>query len=169
MASNTGATANLACFGWLRNRDGLSEKSGYDVAAPYPTLARVKFGNGQVETARHAVDAPIVSAGQMEASTTSPVAQNTPALMSKGALEPRDGHLDFAQDMLHLRKIGAVANLRTNQAGHCVLDAPGFAREMPHGPSHEKVVCMTPPCAVNNIGQLAHPEAASTNPSEVKR
>ena len=64
-ASDSGATANVACLYWLRNHDGFSQEYGYDVAAPYPTSPRVKFGNGQLGNVHHAAGAPSVLARQM--------------------------------------------------------------------------------------------------------
>ena len=78
------------------------------------------------------------------------------------------GHLDFARNKLHIRNTGAVVNLRATQAGHDVLDLADFAEEKPGRPTQEKMALMMSQCAVNNLGQPAPPEAASSNSSEVK-
>ena len=43
---DTSATASLACFEWLRIHNGLLKNAGHQAAAPYPALARFKFGSG---------------------------------------------------------------------------------------------------------------------------
>ena len=63
---DTGAKADLASFARLRNHHGLLKQAGNGEAAPHPTMARSKFGNGQTETAKHAADAPIVLAATAE-------------------------------------------------------------------------------------------------------
>ena len=65
-ASDTAAMANLACLGWLRNRNCLLKHAGYEDAAPCPTSAQFKFGNGRMGTAKHAGDVPIVLSGEAE-------------------------------------------------------------------------------------------------------
>ena len=87
----SGAATNLTSFAWLRNRDGLSKNTGFEAAAPRPTRARVKFGNGQMETAKHAADAPIVLAGKAGVLGKSSAEQNTPDLLSKNGMEPVGG------------------------------------------------------------------------------
>ena len=78
---------------------------------------------------------PSSEAGRMGIFATFLAGQNIPALISKGALELRDGHRDFSQSKLHFRRIWAAAILRTNQAGHYVLGLAGLARETPCRPS----------------------------------
>ena len=62
VASDSGVAANLACFACLRNLNSLLKDLRYGVAAPFPTLARFKFGDGKVETAKVVVDVPVVLA-----------------------------------------------------------------------------------------------------------
>ena len=85
---DTGATANLACFDWLRNHNCLSKKAGHAKAAPSPTLARFEFGNGHMETVKHAADVSIVVAAKAGVLRAFFVEQNAPALLSEGALGP---------------------------------------------------------------------------------
>ena len=75
----------------------------------------------------------------MGVATTFPVEQNIPALMSNGSSESSEGRLDVAQNMLHLRKLRAVVNFRTNHSGHYAAGAAAFAAETPRRPSTEKV------------------------------
>ena len=78
----------------------------------------------------------------MGISATYPAGQNILTLM-----EAPGGHLDFAQNKLHLR----------NLAGHYVLDVADFAKETPRRPPQEKMACMMPPRKETNTGQLAPP------------
>ena len=88
---DTAATANIVCFAWIRIRNGLLEKSGYDAAAPHPASALCKFGDGEVEIVRRAAVFPIALADRMSVSATFLAGQNIPALLSEGALESLRG------------------------------------------------------------------------------
>ena len=79
----------------------------------------------------------------MGPSATFRVKQTT--LISKSALEPLAGRVGCAQNKPHPRKVGAVVNLRTTQAGHCVLNVADFVKGMPRYPPREKLECMMPP------------------------
>ena len=104
-----------------------------------------------------AAEAPIALAGHVGVLNTYLAEQIIPALMKKGALESLGGQLDFAQDNLHLRMIGAIANLRANPAGHYVTGVADFAKEMPRRPPQAQTACMMSPCTVSTLGQLILP------------
>ena len=141
----------------MRNRYGLLEESGFGVAVPYPTLARFAFGRGQLGNARHAADVPTVLAGQMSALAAFLVGRNSPAPMSEGAMESLEGFLGSTLVKFHLRKIGAVGNLRANRAGNYVLDAADFAYWMPPQPSTAEVPPLLSTRSVYNLGRLTLP------------
>ena len=88
---DTGVTANVVCFAWIRIRIGLLEKSGNDAAAPHPASALCKFGDGEIEIVRRAAVFPIVLAREIGVSATFLAEQNIPALLSEGALESLRG------------------------------------------------------------------------------
>ena len=114
-------------------------------------------------------DIPIPSAGQMGVFAMLPVGQQLPALMSEGASESPERHLESAQNKLHLGEIGAVVNLRANQAGLYVLDATDFAREMLRSHLTERVDCGTSPKKVNDLEQSALPRTSLRKSTEVER
>ena len=86
-ALDTGATDIPPCFAWLRARNGLLKKSGYDVVVPYSTSSRLEFGSGQVETVHNAADFLIVLAGHAGVSVTFLAERNIPALLGMCAVE----------------------------------------------------------------------------------
>ena len=108
------------------------------------------------------------SAAQMGAPMTCLAGRNIPAMMSKSALESSEGNVDFAQNRLHPRKIGATVNLRTNLAGRHALGVADFAREAPRRPPTDKMACTTPPCTVKTFGQLTLPGMAFSRSSVQK-
>ena len=60
---DTAVTANLArlhSYGTTR----VLKNARYEAAVPYPTMARLMFGNGQIETVKHLVDVPTELAGK---------------------------------------------------------------------------------------------------------
>ena len=57
-ALGTGATANSACFKWVRRRNAMSGKLGIPIATPYPARAKFKFGGGLARGVRCAADIP---------------------------------------------------------------------------------------------------------------
>ena len=46
--------------------------------------------------------------------------------MSKGALEPPGGQLDFPSKKLHLWELAAAGDMRANSTEHYVLDVADF-------------------------------------------
>ena len=93
MVLDTGAAANPARFAWLRSHNGLSKRAGYDVAVPYPTLARSKFGKWKAGNARHVADVPMFLGGRAGVAVAFSQKQPILAIMSKGALQTPEGHL----------------------------------------------------------------------------
>ena len=172
------AASDLACFAWLGDmrklphiqpwRDPLGI-AGNEKAAPYPTLARLKIGYGQAETVKPEADAPIVKADEAGVLRTFPAGRKTSALLSKGALKSPGEPLDFAHDKLHLKKLGAVVNLRTDSAGYYVVGLADFVKGMPRRRMSERPTCMAPGRTVNTQGQLRTPGIAFSSTSEVKR
>ena len=71
-----------------------------------------------------------VLAGQIGVLATPLAEQHIWTLMGRSALGPLEGRLGFSQNKSHFRKIGPVVNLRTNQAGHYVLDVADFCRRV---------------------------------------
>ena len=72
----------------------------------------------------------------MGAVATVPSGQDIPAPRSRGVLDFLGrGPVASAREEVHVREIGAVVNLRTNQAGCFVLDLADAANEMPRRPS----------------------------------
>ena len=94
--------------------------------------------------------------------------QTMPALMGTGAPGPFVGQIDFAQDKLHCRKIGAVASLRASRPGQYFLHVADFAEGMLRRPSEGKMACVTPPFMVQTPCQLALSGAAFCNCPEDK-
>ena len=168
MVFGTGATANVACFEWLRNPGSLPKDSGCVAARPYLALACSTFGKGQVGTAHHPADAPITLAGQMGVFARLLAEQDFVAAMSKGALDSLKGHPDLAQKELHLRKIWATSNFRSFQAGHYFPDVGDLAGETPRRTPTKNAACGTSPRAANPFWQLTLPGTASSNPSAGK-
>ena len=58
------------------------------------------------------------------------------------------------------QKVGGVADLRADAAGHNVLDAANFVKEMPRRPLLEQNACMRSQCVVDAQGQLSMPRMA---------
>ena len=58
-ALDTGATANLARFSWLANRNSTLVRHGIPRINTYPSTARSRFGDGRLGKARHAADIPV--------------------------------------------------------------------------------------------------------------
>ena len=63
--------------------------------------------------------------------------------------------MDFLQSKLHPRKLGAVARVRTNQAGHYALEVADFVRELPRRQPTEKLACVTLPRKVCDLRQFS--------------
>ena len=92
-------------------------------------------------TVKRAADAPIALAGEAGVLETSLGGLNTPACKRKGA-----------NGRLHRRKLGAEVDLRSDAAGHYVLDVANFVRKMPRRPSLEGNVCMMSQRTVSGRG-----------------
>ena len=77
---DTAVTANLArlhSYGTTR----VLKNARYEAAVPYPTMARLMFGNGQIETVKHLVDVPT----ELEQNTFL-AEQNTPLAQEQKSL-----------------------------------------------------------------------------------
>lgn len=86
-ALNTGVTANLARFKWLRRRAAVLARFGIPIPRPYPTCAICKFENGRMGDVRFAADAPVRIAGCRGTFTAFLAGPDIPALFRTGALE----------------------------------------------------------------------------------
>ena len=60
---DTGATANLVCFQWLRHHNELLAQRGLPKVAIYPAHALFKFGDGRTGEVCHAADITVGVAG----------------------------------------------------------------------------------------------------------
>ena len=123
VALRAGAAANLARSAWRRKDNGVLKKSGYDVAAPHPTLAG--FGNGQIGSIRHFLFWTDVRFREVFGGA----AYSFPE--EQGSDRAHGGQLDFAHTKLHPSNLGAVANLRVNKASRHVKDVADSPTEMP--------------------------------------
>ena len=99
---DTGATANLVCFQWLRHQNELLASRGLLEAPSFPAHAMFKFGDGRAGVVCHAADIAVGVAGVRGMFTAFVLDSGIPALLSKGALESLRGCLDFAQHALTL-------------------------------------------------------------------
>ena len=82
VALDTGATANLVCYKWPETRNSFSGKRGFAKAAPYPSSARFKFGDGRVGVVGHAADIKVGIAGRRGAFTAFALDAEIPTLIS---------------------------------------------------------------------------------------
>ena len=102
---DTGATANLVCFQWLRHHNELLASKGLPEVSSYPAHAMFKFGDGRTVAVCRAADITVGVAGVKGAFTAFVLDSDIPALLSKGALESLRGCLDFAQRTLTLGRM----------------------------------------------------------------
>ena len=63
MILDTGATANLVCFRWLRRHNAILQAKGSDPVTTYPAQATFRFGDGGTGEVSHAADIPVGAAG----------------------------------------------------------------------------------------------------------
>ena len=108
---DTGATANLACFQWLRRHNELLARRGFPTVSTYQAHATFKFGDGRTGEVCHAADITVGVAGIKGVFTAFVLDSDIPALLSKGALETLQGRLDFARHTLTLGTNGKVIPL----------------------------------------------------------
>ena len=62
---DTGATANLVCFGWPPRRNRTLEGKGVPRVSTYPACTRFKFRGGRLGEVRHDADIPVGIAGNV--------------------------------------------------------------------------------------------------------
>ena len=93
-ATDTGATASLACFEWLGRRNSISEPVGVPPARSYPTSARFKFGNGRTSGARFAAGVPVGRGGEHGEFTAFLTETEIPAFLREEAPESSGEQLD---------------------------------------------------------------------------
>ena len=123
-----GATANLVCFEWLDKRNSFLQNLGSPKVMPYPTTARLKFGDGRVGEVRFAADIEVGIAGCRGAFTDFVLDADIPALLCEGALEALGGQLDFERDILTIREHGVDVPLSANEMGHYILSAVALGK-----------------------------------------
>ena len=88
----TGATANLVRFKWLGNHNSYLRKMGFPKGAPYPAMARLKFGDGRVGDVQHAAHIKVGVAGRGGAFTAFVSKAEIPALLPKRPLRHLEAH-----------------------------------------------------------------------------
>ena len=101
---------------------------------------------------QHAVEGPIALGGRMGVLDAFSAKKN-PGFNEQDPLVSLEGQLACAQNELRLRKLGAVTNLRTSQAGHYVMDVAHSAKDSTQEPTRDQMACMTSPCAETTLGQ----------------
>ena len=125
---DSGATANLACFQWLRRPNELLASRGFPAASTYQAHATFKFGGGRTGEVCHAADTAVGVAGIKGVSAAFALDSDIPALLSDRALATLLGRLDFARDTLTLGTNGKVVPLQMSEVGHYFLSAADFSR-----------------------------------------
>ena len=125
---DAGAPANLVCFQWLRRHNELLASRGSPAVSTYPARATFKFGDGRPGEVCHAADIAAGVAGVKGMFTAFVLDSDTPALLSKGALETLQGRLDFAGHALTLGTDGKAILLQMIDAGHYFLSVADFSR-----------------------------------------
>ena len=96
---DTSATANLVRFAWMGNRNLRFRKMGFPKLIPYPTMARLKFGDGRVDQVRRAAGIQVGTVGRRGTSTACVLGVAIPALLRKGALGALRGQVDCERDI----------------------------------------------------------------------
>ena len=92
--SDTGATANLVRFRWLKPHNRLSVKKRRQKVSTCPRAGRHRFGDARHGDARRAADIPAGIAGNQGKLATFVLDADIPSLLRKGALEALGGQLD---------------------------------------------------------------------------
>ena len=85
VALETGATANLAYFRWLGNRNSLLEKRGFRRVSTFWACARYKFCDGRLGEVRFAAGNPVGLAGCRGTFAACALEADIPAVLRKGA------------------------------------------------------------------------------------
>ena len=104
---------------------------GSPKAAPYPAMARFKFGDGRLGEVRHAADIEVGIARRRGALAAFVLGTGLPALLRNGALEALGGQLDCKREILTIRTHGVDIRLTVNEVEHYVLSVVASGR----GPS----------------------------------
>ena len=71
-----------------------------EIAVPYPSSARFKFGDGRIGEVNREADIKVGIAGHKGAFTAFALDAEIPSLLRKGALEALGAQLDFDEDTL---------------------------------------------------------------------
>ena len=133
---DTGATANLVCFRWLRHHNSLLALNGLPRVSTYPAQARFKFGDGRTGNVCFAADITVGIAGTAATFTALVLDAEIPALLRNGAIALA-GQLDFVRNSLTLGSRGIEIPLQVNAMGHYVLSVVNFnTAEVYEGAGH---------------------------------
>ena len=97
-------------------------------AAPSPSSARFKFGDGRTGEVKHAADSKVGVAGCKGACAAFVLGAEIPALVCEEALEALGAQLDFEKDTLSRLRHGVRVPLRVNAMGHYVVSVVEFGR-----------------------------------------
>ena len=172
-ASDKGAAENIATFALLRNRKSLLQKSGYCVAASYPALARLKFGNGQIRTCDlrqpphylgWACGRPGDVSGRPENFCFDQQTRIGPGVGLWELLLRSANEQTFASILGRTPGPG-VEKVIISARFQRILGAANFAGDKPRRHSNVTASCMMPPRTVQHLGQLAPPEMLPTDSS----
>ena len=131
MVLETGATANLVCFCWLRPRNRILQGRGSKEVSSYPPSARFRFGDDRLGEVRRPAD---ISAGipiRKGEFTVFVLDADIPTLLRKGALEVLEGQLDYTRGISTLHKQRAGITPKENNMGRLILSAVGFGADPP--------------------------------------
>ena len=125
---DTGATANLVCFRWLRRQNELLVNRGIPEVTTFPALATFKVGDGRTGEVCHAADITVGVAGIKGKFTAFVSDSDIPVALGKGALETPQGCLDFARHKLTLGINGKVIPLEVSDVGHYISSVADFRK-----------------------------------------
>ena len=131
MVLETGATANLVHFCWLRPRNRILQRRGSQKVLTYPPSARFRFGNGRLGEVRHPAG---ISAGipvRKGEFTVFVLDAGIPTLLRKGALEILEGQPDYTRGIstLHKQRVSIIP--KENNMGRLILIVVDFGAGPP--------------------------------------